>query len=573
MSRKKDKANLEISRRHFLHGAGGFVLSLPLLPSLLSREARAATSSPRRFLMSTAEHGALRPAYLYPYRADESNHHRAPEPGAALTAFPDVPEYLGSERQRTAPVMEAFQLYPGHFARRGALTAETLYTANGCTGVSPVLSSSRGFSAALLSKMHLHQGLDLPLECGHSAVLGGNYSAFGDSASRGITPIPSIDQLLAYSPKVYPAGSGYARRCVVTGGSNSNSFVYENTAAFNDPGVSGGKICQVQSMGSAPQLFKILFENFSYGSPSSVVPPDKLVVDRVLASWSSLRNGAFGAARRLSMDDRTRLDGFMENLYELQRRLGSLGGGALTTSCRKPTSTNYQGLGGGTLAQNLEALRAMADVIALAFACDLTRVVNVATTIEGFDWTGDTHQEIWHNSNIVDRQRLILQGNQRVFENLLAYLAEKLNAMPEGPNGETVLDHSLLFSTNESGPETHCADSLPVVAFGGLGGTFKTGYYYDYRGPNLVSAKPTDGSYRTYRRIGIHYGQFLVSILRGMGLSESDYSRINLNRSGYGDNRKLLSPWAAPWDAPDMGWTNAILSDASKPLPVSTTLG
>jgi hypothetical protein len=62
----------------------------------------------------------------------------------------------------------------------------------------------------------------------------------------------------------------------------------------------------------------------------------------------------------------------------------------------------------------------------------------------------------------------------------LAYLATKLDAMPEG-NG-TVLDNScLMFLSNMWSGRKHDNTRVPLVLAGGLGGTLETGRALDYQ--------------------------------------------------------------------------------------------
>ena len=61
----------------------------------------------------------------------------------------------------------------------------------------------------------------------------------------------------------------------------------------------------------------------------------------------------------------------------------------------------------------------------------------------------------------------------------LAYLATRLDAMPEGEG--TVLDHScLLFASSMFSGANHESNKLPVVIAGGLGGALETGRALDY---------------------------------------------------------------------------------------------
>ena len=61
----------------------------------------------------------------------------------------------------------------------------------------------------------------------------------------------------------------------------------------------------------------------------------------------------------------------------------------------------------------------------------------------------------------------------------LAYLAQRLDAMPEGES--TVLDNScLLFLSNMWSGTKHDNKKVPVVTIGGLGGKLETGRALDY---------------------------------------------------------------------------------------------
>jgi hypothetical protein len=67
----------------------------------------------------------------------------------------------------------------------------------------------------------------------------------------------------------------------------------------------------------------------------------------------------------------------------------------------------------------------------------------------------------------------------RYYVSQLAYLASRLDAMPEGPN--TVLDNScLLYMSNMTSGSKHDNSKLPILTVGGLGGTLETGRVLDY---------------------------------------------------------------------------------------------
>jgi hypothetical protein len=84
------------------------------------------------------------------------------------------------------------------------------------------------------------------------------------------------------------------------------------------------------------------------------------------------------------------------------------------------------------------------------------------------------HHSASHNNNSDGYERIA-----RFHLSQLAYLATKLDSMPEGDG--TVLDNScLMFLSNMWIGRKHDNSRLPVVLAGGLGGTLETGRSLSY---------------------------------------------------------------------------------------------
>ena len=122
----------------------------------------------------------------------------------------------------------------------------------------------------------------------------------------------------------------------------------------------------------------------------------------------------------------------------------------------------------------------MCDIIALAFQTDKTRVASLllardlSSLYYPFLDVRDGHHGASHD-NLSDGYERI----SRFHLSQLAYLATKLDAMPEGEG--TVLDNScLMFLSNLWTGRKHDNMQLPVVLAGGLGGTLETGRSLDY---------------------------------------------------------------------------------------------
>jgi hypothetical protein len=120
-------------------------------------------------------------------------------------------------------------------------------------------------------------------------------------------------------------------------------------------------------------------------------------------------------------------------------------------------------------------MRLMCDIVALAFQTDKTRI---ATLVLCRDLSGlfypflgvkKTHHSASHDDLSDDYEKIA-----RYYVSNLAYLAQRLDSMPEGEG--TVLDNTcLLYLSNMFSGSRHDNTKLPIVTVGGLGGTLETG--------------------------------------------------------------------------------------------------
>jgi hypothetical protein len=128
-----------------------------------------------------------------------------------------------------------------------------------------------------------------------------------------------------------------------------------------------------------------------------------------------------------------------------------------------------------------EHMRLMCDIVALAFQTDKTRV---ATLLLCRDLSGlfypfldvrKAHHSASHDDLSDDYERI-----SRYYVSQLAYLASRLDAMPEGEG--TVLDNTcLLYLSNMWSGYKHDNTRLPLLTLGGLGRTLETGRVLDYQ--------------------------------------------------------------------------------------------
>jgi hypothetical protein len=488
---------IDITRRQMLLGTGGVMLALPVLPSLLEKTAYGQdatyTRKPRLYWLCT-DHGAAFESSMFPAAS------------------------LAKNRQA---------LFPDHDIGSGALTS----TLNGDDRVvSPILSgSSSRFSEALLGKMNVLYGLDVPFYIAHNTGLHlGNYARNdgngGDGGEVQAFPRPTIDQLMAWSPKFYADLSTIRERSMIM----SSRPVSWN---YSEPDKQSGSIDNVRGFDSSRALFDKIFV-----APDAGPAPRPPIVDRVLQSYKDLRNGN----RRLSAADKQRLDDHMARIAELERKLTAK---ASCGDVMKPTD-DAQGHNGNTEQDAIAYGKLWNEVVAAAFVCGTSRigVLGYGSTDRFVAYGGDWHQEVAHQWQLADKQELIKQSYQKVFEGVFLDLAAKLD-IEEAP-GMTYLDNSLLVWSQECGMSTHDSVTIPVVTFGSAAGFFKTGLLADYRrigNPNSTFDPMAGGK----QYLGLLYNQWLATVLQAMGVPPSDFERWG--HKGYGVPFISKESWTPPY--------------------------
>jgi len=221
------------------------------------------------------------------------------------------------------------------------------------------------------------------------------------------------------------------------------------------------------------------------------------VLDAVMDDYGALN-------KRISGSDREKVENHLEAVVEIEKRLdapGLIGGACSIPTLGDPlevyANDNYPALG-----------RLQLDLLAMALACDLTRVASIqwASTQAGkvFTWLGqnETHHQLSHSSSAdpVRRDQIIAIGKWHAEQ--LAYLLGKLDAVQEGTG--TLLDNTLvLWCTDIAMGQSHARRDMPYVLAGGAGGALQTGRYLRYSGD--------------------HHNNLLVAICNAMGVGVSTF--------------------------------------------------
>jgi len=213
----------------------------------------------------------------------------------------------------------------------------------------------------------------------------------------------------------------------------------------------------------------------------------KSVLDAVLAEFNSVN-------ATLGYDDKQKLERHAEAIRDIERQL-DLMNMPTGTGCKIPmappnvdVNAFFDCTRDGRPNKCLPGFdvigKAQMDLMVLALACDLSRVVSLqwstaeSTVVHSQIGVSDEHHLMSHD--ILNKAPLMTKVNVW-YAQQFAYLLGELKKIPEG-NG-TLLDNMLLFWPNElSQAEVHDRRNLPYVLAGKAQGKVATGRYLKYQG-------------------------------------------------------------------------------------------
>jgi hypothetical protein len=240
---------------------------------------------------------------------------------------------------------------------------------------------------------------------------------------------------------------------------------------------------------------------------SGVTPPGG-TTDVTLALRKSVLDGVRADVNRLKMrvsaGDKARLDQHLENVRSIENRL--VGTGTTTAACRLPTKPGP--VGGTNNKENLEeATKLMSDLIAMALACDITRVFSMM-------YSGPTNGTVFWQVNATSGHHALTHdepGDQPLVHastvftmQCLAGLLQALKNIPEGAGN--VLDNTAIIGSSDvSDGKLHSLTDYPIVVCGRGGGFLK------YPGVHYRSTNKENTS------------TVLFSVLKAAGLTMTEF--------------------------------------------------
>jgi hypothetical protein len=275
---------------------------------------------------------------------------------------------------------------------------------------------------------------------------------------------PTIDQVIADA-----IGPQTPVRAVHVGISKVDSEVDGGTTMQNlsHRGVPGNLVPQPPQR-NPQQVWQQLFGEF-------VPQPDDRDMRQSILDF--VRDDAKRIEGRLGMLDRQRLDAHLEGVFELEQKIL-----AAPPSCDLPdlpTETN-QNVGGVEPITSVNL--AMAELLAYAFVCDITRVATCMFKSGAgeayFDeiGTGWSHHAASHSNS---------GGGVTAHHNGVVYVMEKFSEMlqvfqnTEDFGGENLLDTMIVYASSDSSNYNHRIERQPIVLAGhGRGHLVHPGIHY-----------------------------------------------------------------------------------------------
>jgi hypothetical protein len=240
---------------------------------------------------------------------------------------------------------------------------------------------------------------------------------------------------------------------------------------------------------------------------------DQSILDSVLADSRTLQN-------KLSATDKTRLDEHLENIREIERRIGI----AINKSDQLPEMDKPYGIPSNWG----DHFNIMTDMLVLAFSADITRV---STMLMARDLTGRIYPESGtntgfhsgsHHGENPDLIRDLAQIN-RYHNSMVANLAIKLDNIKEGEN--TLLDNTLMvYGSNMGNSNQHLHFDTPMILVGGAGKNLKGNRHIAYK---TKTVNTTDIMLDTLRLFDINPGDTLYGQERFDGISFGDSSGLS----------------------------------------------
>ncbi|HEY0710106.1 MAG TPA: DUF1552 domain-containing protein [Polyangia bacterium] len=419
-----------LSRRACLRGVG-VGLALPFLEAMTPKRAHAAGEAPLRFLAVTAPHGMHMPAWT-------------PKETGANYTLPPILAPLAALKSQVS-VLSGLANYPASITTKE-------FAGSHARGTGAILTQTPlRFTAA----KDIQNGISIDQMIANRV--------------KSLTRLPSLEVGVAAGSTTGNCEDGY-------------SCAYLHNVSWS------GATTFLPKEVNPRALFNRVFAGLPAVTPQGVMTPPAAANKDLLHRKGILdlvRGEATRLSTRLGSRDRAKLDEYLTTVGELQRRVGDLekAGGApapMVAACTPPAAPAE-----GTPSTYEAHLKLLADMLVMAFACDVTRVATFMQedpfNSRSFSFLGvsGNHHNISHHGGSAEKHAAIQKIN--VFEVAqFAYLLDKMTKVQDA-NGQSLLHNSIVIFTSEFGDgDNHYHWDLPVLVAGAAGGRWKPGRHIAY---------------------------------------------------------------------------------------------
>lgn len=244
------------------------------------------------------------------------------------------------------------------------------------------------------------------------------------------------------------------------------------------------------SRGVGPVIDPARFAGGDAAAPAGEPSLEKSMLDRVLASAKDLR-------RLVSAGDQRQLDGYLDSVRSLEKRITAIEqreaaetAAALVAKQNKgrKAKPGADGVWSDPITVRIpegrmtwsEHVRVMADLMVLAFQCDVTRVCTLIPS-HGSDMrypelnSPDSHHNLSHHRGDQAKKDEIARID-RLHVEQFAHLITTMKSLREGPG--TLLDHcAILWGSGLGDGDNHSNRRLAAIVAGKAGGTIRTDRY------------------------------------------------------------------------------------------------
>ncbi|MFL5308544.1 MAG: DUF1552 domain-containing protein [Polyangia bacterium] len=296
----------------------------------------------------------------------------------------------------------------------------------------------------------------------------------------------TIDQVMAnkYAAQTprYPQGLQLA----MSKGSPSGDGPFGSTYLTN---ISWRSATQPNPPSFNPQqVFQTMFAGVD---PKATATQNSRTLARRTSILDYVNEEASSLLPALNKDDKDRVGQYFQAVRDFENQLKAAtqspasGGAACTAPGAGPAATlDYP-----------STIKAMADLVVLAFQCDLARSVMFQMSCYRNDTmyaflndpkVNDNHHSLSHAFDCKSADSGYRKVDRWIFDQIF-YLLNKLDAIKE-LNGLSILDNSLaIFNSDVGDGFQHWHNALPIAIWGSAGGKFPTGRYWSFDVPGATA--------------------------------------------------------------------------------------